>query len=141
MPSGACQPDVDPKGPLKDKGGLAAWRKRVERDIERVHGEMEALSAQVRAEPGQPYNLNVYWRKPTGQKSLRWRDRHGTHLTWPTVVRRMPRDRVAPALARWYEQMQEHATVLNTQELLRRRELKTIDKLYAMRAARAAARA
>ncbi|MFN7882479.1 MAG: hypothetical protein ACK5PF_05640, partial [bacterium] len=69
--------------------------------------------------------LYLYWRKPTGQQSLRWRLTGGRHVTWEFIRGRLPR--MPPALARQYEELNERGLVLNARELARRAELRTCE--------------
>jgi hypothetical protein len=118
------QQRVDPKGPLTDKG-VGGWRRRIERELEAIHAEMRTLAQQTQRMARAEFGLYLYWRKPTGQQSLRWRLTGGRHVTWEFIRGRLPR--MPPALARQYEELNERGLVLNARELARRAELRTCE--------------
>lgn len=126
---------VDLKGPLKGKGGsLAQWRADAHERLQQVYAAMHELAAESRSIAGRNFGLNVYALRDGRQ--LRWRMTSGRHATWERIE---PLLHSQPAgLARWYRQAQEQALILNHREQVLRYEGKTVDRLIALGAPRAA---
>jgi hypothetical protein len=126
---------VDPKGPLKGKGeSLAQWRADAHERLQQVYAAMHQLAAESRSIAGRAFGLNVYTLRSGRQ--LRWRMTSGSHATWERIEPLL--DAQPAGLARWYRQAQEQALILNHREQVLRYEVKTVDRLIALGAPRAA---
>jgi hypothetical protein len=129
------KPAIDPKGPLKGKGeSLAQWRADAHERLQQVYAAMHALAAESRSIAGRSFGLNVYSLRSGRQ--LRWRMTSGRHATWERVELLL--DAQPAGLARWYRLAQEQALILNHREQVLRYEVKTVDRLIALGAPRAA---
>lgn len=127
---------LDPKGPLKGKGGaLAQWRREAEDRLAAFYRQMDDLAQQTRAVEGRRFGLMVY--KLRDARQLRWRFTSvsegtvGRHATWERIEALLPD--FSPVLAQWYRDMHDLALVLNHQEQVARYEIKTINRLIAGR--------
>ncbi|MBL8344910.1 MAG: hypothetical protein JNN03_05680 [Rubrivivax sp.] len=129
------KPVVDPKGPLKGKGGsLAQWRADAHERLQQVYAAMHQLAAESRSIAGRSFGLNVNTLRDGRQ--LRWRMTSGRHATWERIGPLL--DAQPAGLARWYRQAQEQALILNHREQVLRYEVKTVDRLIALGAPREA---
>lgn len=125
---------IDPKVPLKGKGGaLAQWRREAEDRLAAMYRQMDDLARQTRAVEGRRFGLMVY--KLRDARQLRWRFTSvsegtvGRHATWERIDAILRE--FSPVLAQWYRDMHDLALVLNHQEQVARYELKTINRLMA----------
>lgn len=116
----------DPKGPLTGKGpSLVRWRDDANTRLQRLHAEMEQLSAQSRSIAERSFGLMVYALRHGRQ--LRWRMTSGRHATWERIL---PLLASQPAgLARWYRTAQDQALILNHREQVLRYEVRTVERL------------
>jgi hypothetical protein len=129
------KPMVDLKGPLKGKGGsLAQWRADAHERLQQVYAAMHQLAAESRSIAARSFGLNVYTLRDGRQ--LRWRMTSGRHATWERIEPML--DAQPAGLARWYRQAQDQALILNHREQVLRYEAKTVTRLIALAAPRAA---
>ena len=120
------KPVIDPKGPLKGKGGsLAQWRADALARLRQVCAEMEELAAESRSIAGRTFGLYVYGLRDGRQ--LRWRMTDSRHATWGRIEPLL--DAKPAGLARWYRKAQEQALILNHREQVLRYEVKTVARL------------
>lgn len=122
----AVKPVLDPKGPLKGKGGsLAQWRSEAMDRLARMHSDMSMLAAESKRVEGRRWSLNVY--RLRDGRQLRWRLTDGRHATWSSIA---PLLVTLPAgLVRWYGQVEQAAQILNHREQAIRYEIKAIERL------------
>lgn len=114
-PAEACQQPVDRKA-FKGRG---AKRRMINAKaaVDKVHTDMRRLAEATKSIKNRRFYLAVHVRGSTGQISLRWR-RAGmvdtSHIAWDQLAGFM--ENLPPELVKWYETVNDMASVLNSQE-------------------------